>query len=102
MEGSDYANRVAVAQEKARKVRDILADNKVSMSEAICFASEMFQILAVMGELNPRLVSGLTLLTLKLQDNELTNGLLTKSNLSNPSTERVESSPRIEGRLDNI
>lgn len=88
----DRATRYKLAQEKARKVRLILAENKITFGEGIAFASEMFQILSVMGEVNPMLTKTLAYLAVKLQDSELANELLRQPNMPDSSREASEDS----------
>jgi hypothetical protein len=90
MEKSDREVRLKSAQEKARKVREILIKEGVTFAEAICFSSEIFQLLAVMGEANIMLTKHLTYLALRLQDSELTNGLLGQPELSSTSSKTTD------------
>lgn len=92
MEETTRAARYKLAQDRARKVRNILAENKVTVGEAIAFSSEMFQLLSVMGEVNPMLTKTLAYLGVKLQDSDLANELLRQSNVSNSSGETPKDS----------
>lgn len=97
MDGSDREHRLKDAQTKAARVRKILEKERVTLGEAICFSSEIFQMLAVMGEANIILVKHLSYLALRLNNSELGNGLLGQSKLSTTSSETTTDSAGDKG-----
>lgn len=87
MDKNDRDARLQLAQTQARKVRTILADEGITFGEAVSFSSEIFQVLSVMGEVNPMLTKSLVYLALKLQKSDLANELLRQPNMSASSGE---------------
>ena len=63
--------RIDIARNRAAEVTSLLKEHNLTFGHAVSFASEIFQILAVMGEANQALVKGLVALTLQIQGTDI-------------------------------